>query len=496
MLFPSPADPHTGSRTVDLVFGVVVVALIGLTVTGVAQGNLAIAAPGWDLVLDAVTTVVVLAVALLAFARYRVRGDATSLFQCAALVVLTVANMSTIVPGLTGSDPVAIRGTPSNQVPFFVVTFAQLLAAALLFGGGVASLRRIVPANRSVILLGPIFAVLGLVLVAQVIGSSQPWLAARTPLGVLLQLASAALFVSAAYLSRRAFRREGSIGDGYMVIALTVAAFAEINATFDLSISPGLVTTPDLLQLVFGGVLLVEFTADLRATITALWDANQRLEGLREADLDRAALEERARLARELHDGLAQNLWIAKLKAGRLSTLHGLGPEAIALSGELITAIDAGLAEARQAVMTLRLRARGSFAELMSEYVDDFSDAFSLRAEFTCGPDLPRLAPRAEAELIRIAQEALNNARRHANATVVRVEAMVVDDNLRLTVADNGRGFETASVKKGAFGLTSMDERAALIGGKVTIVSRPHDGTSVSVEVPLAAATSQMLAPA
>lgn len=130
MLFPSPADPHTGSRTVDLVFGVVVVALIGLTVTGVAQGNLAIAAPGWDLVLDAVTTVVVLAVALLAFARYRVRGDATSLFQCAALVVLTVANMSTIVPGLTGSDPVAIRGTPSNQVPFFVVTFAQLLAAA------------------------------------------------------------------------------------------------------------------------------------------------------------------------------------------------------------------------------------------------------------------------------------------------------------------------------------------------------------------------------
>jgi two-component system nitrate/nitrite sensor histidine kinase NarX len=157
----------------------------------------------------------------------------------------------------------------------------------------------------------------------------------------------------------------------------------------------------------------------------------------------RAALEERTRLSRELHDGLAQDLWLAKLKIGRLSAMPATSSrEAKAVCDELTGAIDAGLADARQAVMALRLGSEPavSLRELMAHYVDDFGDRFGLRAEFDCEGELPRLTPRAEAELLRIAQEALNNVVRHADATVVRVRAGVVDSNLELAGRRQWRG--------------------------------------------------------
>ena len=123
----------------------------------------------------------------------------------------------------------------------------------------------------------------------------------------------------------------------------------------------------------------------------------------------------------------------------------------------------------------------------MARYVDDFADRFGLRAEFQCAGELPRLTPRAEAELLRIVQEALNNVVRHADATVVRVRAGVVDAHLELVVADNGIGFEPSEVKKGCFGLASMRERALIIGGALAIDSRPQDGTRIRVSVPLGA---------
>ena len=130
-----------------------------------------------------------------------------------------------------------------------------------------------------------------------------------------------------------------------------------------------------------------------------------------------------------------------------------------------------------------------SLRELMAHYVDDFGDRFGLRAEFDCEGELPHLPPRAEAELLRIAQEALNNVVRHADATVVRVRAGVIDSHIDLVVGDNGVGFEPTEIKDGSFGLASMRERAEIIGGEFTIESRPQDGTRVRVRVPLKTVT-------
>ena len=184
-------------------------------------------------------------------------------------------------------------------------------------------------------------------------------------------------------------------------------------------------------------------------------------------EAERAALAERARLSRELHDGLAQNLWLAKLKAGRLAALPDLGLEASALTHEL------GRGDRRRARGGPPGRGRpaaagepvGTLRELLSRSVDDFADRFGLRVEFDCAADLPALTPRAQAEALRIAQEALSNVRRHADATFVRVRAAVEDGRLVLAVGDNGRGFDPDAVGQNAFGLGSMRERAALIGG-------------------------------
>ena len=265
------------------------------------------------------------------------------------------------------------------------------------------------------------------------------------------------------------------------------AAFAAANAAIYSGISPGYLTEVDLLRLAFVLALLLGLAADARVAFRALRRTNASLERTRGDDAANAGLEERSRLSRELHDGLAQDLWLAKLKVGRLLSLPDVGPEAIALSEELSAAIEASLAEARQAVMALRMPDEGSFSELLSRYVDDFSDAFGLPADFSCDEDLPPLEPAVQAELMRIAQESLTNARRHSDAALIRVELGIEEDHLRLAIIDNGRGFDMAAIRTGAFGLASMRERALLIGGQLEIESRPDHGTRVSVRLPLPA---------
>jgi signal transduction histidine kinase len=100
--------------------------------------------------------------------------------------------------------------------------------------------------------------------------------------------------------------------------------------------------------------------------------------------------------------------------------------------------------------------------------------------------DPPRLGPERGGEVFRIAQEALQNAVRHAGAEHIEVRLGRRDGRLALTVADDGRGFDTdaGAVRGRRLGLTSMEERAAALGGALEIASRPGGGTRVQLEVP------------
>jgi signal transduction histidine kinase len=186
---------------------------------------------------------------------------------------------------------------------------------------------------------------------------------------------------------------------------------------------------------------------------------------------------------------MSQQLWLARLKQGRLLQEGGLSADAIVLAGDVTASIESALDEARQAILALGPAEGSSFVEVMERYVDDFSDRFGIPAEGRIDSVVERLGPRAQAELLRIAQEALANVRKHADATRVIVKAEPTPDGLRLTVSDNGRGFEPGASGSRGYGLRSMRERAELIGATLAIESQPRDGTRVVVDVPLARAT-------
>ena len=479
---------------------------IGLAGSGLARAfEVRFVAPSLDLVLDTLTTVVTLSVAALGWVRFRQRGDPFTPLLAAAFLVLAIANGLTVTLAVTGLDVQAGMSLAApGQAPLYDFTVTRLSAAALLVLGGIGSLRAWRIDHAAAIVLGSAIAVLVMFVLVQVgaerlpsLGSAgtpglpigtaavPPRLPRPMPFGAEIQVLGAALFLWAAGLARRLHRRDRSIGDAYLAVGLVVAAFAQVEAAIDPGTYTGLVTGGDLLRLVFDVILLLGIQAEGRAAFSRLQRANDDLARLRVVELERAGLEERARLARELHDGLAQDLWLAKLKTRRLAGMADLGAVGRALAGEVGDAIDAGLTEAQQAVAALRLSGEaGTLCEVMARSVDEFADRFGVRAELECQPDLPRLPPRAQAEALRIAQEALNNIRRHADATVVRVKVSVTEGRLVLVVGDNGRGFDPVSVGPSAFGLASMRERAALIGGELRIDSQPRGGTRVSLLVP------------
>ncbi|WP_239004093.1 sensor histidine kinase [Nocardia panacis] len=216
------------------------------------------------------------------------------------------------------------------------------------------------------------------------------------------------------------------------------------------------------------------------------------------ARLSRAAgtAAERARLAREIHDTLAQGL--AGIVALAQTIEFALEPETSGQSPEprLVTAgrqatmirrtAQENLREARAMVTELTPTAlvRGSLVESIRRHCGRVTDETSIAVTVTAAPELPELPMAVEVVLLRATQEALANIRKHSNATDVRVELSCVADVIRLTVTDNGIGFAPEQRHRG-YGLSGMRERVAQIGGSVVVASRPGAGCSVCLEVPV-----------
>jgi len=313
---------------------------------------------------------------------------------------------------------------------------------------------------------------------------------ARLPGITTLELAGVAtavvLMVGAAVLFRTTYLRRGRASDAYLAVGLVIAAFAELQHAFYPSIYTGLVTASDAMRLLSYGVLVLGIHAEQREDLRELRAAYSALDRLRVTEMERAALEERHRLAREIHDGLAQQLWFTKLKFERLAS--SLDEAARPLAGEVGQSLDAAIVEARSAMVTMRssLESDVPLADMLARAGDDFEQRSGLPVRFTPGVGLPSaIPPRQQIELMRIVQEALTNITKHADATVVRVRAEVVGRDLVVAVADNGVGFDARQPADGGMGLRGMEERARLMGGVLRVDSEPHGGTTVEVSVPI-----------
>lgn len=202
-----------------------------------------------------------------------------------------------------------------------------------------------------------------------------------------------------------------------------------------------------------------------------------------------AVLEERARLAREIHDTLAQQLTGIVVQLEACQALASRDPErslpALATAQEQARA---ALAEARRSVWDLRpapLTATGLVAAAEAE-VERFRRrtgiSARLRAERMSPP--PALRPQAEVALLRITQQALANIAAHSGATRVGVRLRHLDHHVELAVKDNGHGFDISSLPPGSFGIVGMEERVRLAGGTFDVESVPGRGTTITARLP------------
>ncbi len=206
-----------------------------------------------------------------------------------------------------------------------------------------------------------------------------------------------------------------------------------------------------------------------------------------EASRELSVLDERNRLARELHDAMTQTLFSLRLAVETAAALVTADPAGA--TAELDAArglVDATFAELRALVFELRppaLDADG-LVTTVRKHLEVAGRAHGLRVEVTAVGD-ERLPPQTERELFRIVQEAVTNVLRHARASTLQVALAFEQGRVTVSVRDDGRGFDPAarSIRSRRLGLTSMRERARALGGSLSVESAPGEGTTVRVEV-------------
>lgn len=202
-----------------------------------------------------------------------------------------------------------------------------------------------------------------------------------------------------------------------------------------------------------------------------------------------AVLEERNRLARELHDSVTQVLFGLTLNLESAVGLLDRQPEkARALLTRSREMAGEALAEMRSLIFELRpaaLQEKG-LAMALSNHINLFRRRHGVEVTFTLNGD-ERLSPDVEFALYRVAQEALNNVAKHAQARHVRVKLDLRPEEARLEVCDDGVGFDpTAGAPSGSFGMIGMKERVSELRGSLEVISAPGQGTCIRARIPAA----------
>jgi two-component system, NarL family, sensor kinase len=200
------------------------------------------------------------------------------------------------------------------------------------------------------------------------------------------------------------------------------------------------------------------------------------------------AVEERNRLAREIHDTLAQGLTATALQLESADALLDAGSEgAHEPLRRALSLTRSNLEEARRSVLDLRaapLEGR-PLSSALKALVERWEAETGISARYKAVNGSRPLPPSVEAALYRICQEALTNVARHAESGRVTVWLVATPDRVRLVVEDDGRGFDTSEVPEDRHGLVGMRERAEVLGGALEVRSAPGAGTRIEATVPL-----------
>ncbi len=210
---------------------------------------------------------------------------------------------------------------------------------------------------------------------------------------------------------------------------------------------------------------------------------NVRLQRERE---ELATQEERSRIAREIHDGIAQSIYMLGLNLEKAAEVASDDQKLRERLGKLVGLAKETLLEVRHYIFDLKplLSGEAGLTSTIKGQIQEFTAVSDLPVQMEVEGDERKVSLAVGSSLYRIAQEALANVYRHAGASAIDVQLAFSDSSVSLEIRDNGRGFSVDAASTSGRGLHNMRERAGELGGVVEITSAPGQGASVRVTLP------------
>jgi NarL family two-component system sensor histidine kinase YdfH len=214
--------------------------------------------------------------------------------------------------------------------------------------------------------------------------------------------------------------------------------------------------------------------------------ANRRLSEYAAEVEDLTIANERQRMARELHDTLSQGLagLILQLEAADAHLSNHRNDKAHTIITNAMVQARATLADARRAIDDLRQPLLGNLDSAIRVEISRFTDATGIPIMFQSDP-IPSLPDPSKEILVRAIAEALTNIANHANAQNVEIHIRVNEENLWVTIRDDGQGFDVTAIPAGHYGILGIKERVRLVNGNFEIQSGNGKGTTLNLKIPL-----------
>ena len=410
----------------------------------------------------------------LVFLRYRRSGLLNDLLLASALALLAATNLFFL------AIPAAFASGSAEEAAMWAAVVGGALGAVTLAGAAFARPRPLRQPAAAATLAGLVLA-LTLVVVSVIVfvfedqlalgidpatapdGSAWPQPTGNLPLLALQACTGLAYALSAVGFSRRA----ASTGDqliSWVAIACVLGAAARENYVLFPSLYTDWVYSGDILRIAVYVCLAVGAVREVNAYHRSLTTV--------------AVLEERRRLARDFHDGLAQELAYV-VAYGR--NLARTTPEPAV--GRLVAAAERALDEARGAIGALKRQADEPLDAALADTASEIAQREGATVKLDLAADV-RVSSAAQEALVRVVREAVTNAIRHGHASNVGIH-LDGGGGIHLRIEDDGQGFDVSeSVANGHFGLTSMEERTRALGGEFRVISHVGVGTAIEVTLP------------
>jgi signal transduction histidine kinase len=419
---------------------------------------------------ETAAALVLLLIAALLFGRFRRTGRLLDLLALAGVILLAGKTLAFSV--LT-----AILAETSGGSTTWRTTGAGMLGAALLVSASLAPERVLKDRRRAIVLmLGGCVAALGMLLVIAAIfelpaaftdppetGADLTLLSQDPPL-LVADLLSMVLFLIAGGAFAARAEREGDEFQLWLGIGATILGIAYLNYVLFPSTFTDLLYAGDIFRI---------------AAVVAWGIGTIRvISAYQSAYAEAAVLDERRRVARDLHDGVAQELAFI---ASQMHWLKRQGPDEES-ADQIVESVQRALDESRGAISALNRPVHEPIDVALAHTAEEIAGRLGARLDLDLdqGVSVP---PAWQEALPRILREAVANAVRHGRARTVKVHFRDADE-VWLRVTDDGTGFDPTNPPEGGYGLISMKERTEALGGEFRLTSEPGHGTSVEVVLP------------